>query len=380
MASVSLKENIKEKALELGFDLCRVAPACETELAAEYKAWLSEGYHGEMTYMARTADGRLDPSLVLPGVRSIVVVAVSYHTVPWPSELRHDPSRGLIARYAWGLDYHDLLVPNLRLLADFLAHEVRGEVAFRVYVDTGPVMEKVWARKAGLGFIGKNTCLISPRHGSYLFLGVILTTAELEADPPLEKIGCGSCCRCLPSCPTGAFPKPYLLDARRCISYLTIELKGPIPRQLRPSLGNWIFGCDVCQEVCPWSVKFSRPSRWRELYPAAEDFVAPRLVEVIRLNEADFRARYRKRPVWRARRRGFLRNAAVALGNWGDSLAVGPLGEALLDSEPLIRGHAAWALGRIGGSRARRMLEAAWGREEDPYVREEIMHALEGDC
>jgi epoxyqueuosine reductase len=330
-----------------------------------------------MDYMARTAGKRLDPDLVLPGTRSILVVAVSYHTVSWPPGLLEDRSRGLIARYAWGLDYHRILLPRLQALARFIQAEARGEAATMAYVDTGPVLEKAWAHGAGLGFLGKNTCLISPRYGSFLFLGTILTTLEIEPDPPVD-VGCGTCARCMPACPTGAFPAPYVLDARRCISYLTIELKGPIPHDLRPLVGNWIFGCDLCQEVCPWNKKFSQRSPIAELYPSSLEDMAPKLVDVIAMDDATFRVRYRKRPLWRAKRRGLLRNAAVALGNWGDPIATPALVLALEDAEPLVRGHAAWALGKIGGGQARKILLAAWMRESDPYVCWELERALEG--
>ncbi len=374
----TFKARLRERAQELGFDLCRVAGAGTAPFAEHFAQWVEEGRAGEMAYMARSADRRTDPRLVLPGLRSILVVAVSYHTIPWPPGLRDDPSRGLIARYAWGLDYHDLLLPRLEALARFLQRETGGEAAYRAYVDTGPVLEKAWAHRAGLGFVGKNACLISPRYGSYIFLGVLLTTAEVEPDPPLRGIGCGRCSRCMPACPTDAFPRPYVLDSRRCISYLTIELKGPIPHHLRPLMGNWIFGCDLCQEVCPWNSKFAQSTPIAELFPAREEDIAPKLLDVIAMDEAAFRERYRRRPVWRARRRGLLRNAAVALGNWGDPAAVPALAAALRDPEPLVRGHAAWALGRIGGRQAGNCLDRAWTCEEDAYVRSELEAALDG--
>jgi epoxyqueuosine reductase len=373
----SFKASIRERARELGFDLCRVAACCSAPFGQHFSRWLQEGNAGEMDYMARTAGKRLDPDLVLPGTRSILVVAVSYHTVSWPPGLLEDRSRGLIARYAWGLDYHRILLPRLQALARFIQAEARGEAATMAYVDTGPVLEKAWAHGAGLGFLGKNTCLISPRYGSFLFLGTILTTLEIEPDPPVD-VGCGTCARCMPACPTGAFPAPYVLDARRCISYLTIELKGPIPHDLRPLVGNWIFGCDLCQEVCPWNKKFSQRSPIAELYPSSLEDMAPKLVDVIAMDDATFRVRYRKRPLWRAKRRGLLRNAAVALGNWGDPIATPALVLALEDAEPLVRGHAAWALGKIGGGQARKILLAAWMRESDPYVCWELERALEG--
>ncbi|MEJ2210289.1 MAG: tRNA epoxyqueuosine(34) reductase QueG, partial [Anaerolineae bacterium] len=291
------------------------------------------------------------------------------------AHLRDDASRGVIASYAWGPDYHDLMLPRLEELA-----AVPGQpAAHRAYVDTGPLLERALAAAGGLGFIGRNTNLIHPRLGSWLFLGEILMDVDL---PPMavsesEAAGtCGRCTRCLQACPTGAFAAPYVLDARRCISYLTIELKGPIPRELRPLVGNRIFGCDICQEVCPWNRRFARPSDpppWPAPPPEA---MAPPLLELLALDEEAFRRRFAGSPIRRAKRRGLLRNVAVALGNWGHPAAVPGLVRALGDAEPLVRGHAAWALGRIGTPPARRALAQALPAEGDDWVREEIGAAL----
>jgi epoxyqueuosine reductase len=328
-----------------------------------------------MGYMARpdTIAHRADPARILPGARTLVVVGLNHHTRPLPAGLWDDPARGLIASYAWGADYHDLMLPRLKQLAAALEVETGGPIAHRAYVDTGPLLERDLAAAAGLGFVGKNTNLIHPRLGSWLLLGALLLVVDL---PPRNGGGdggtCGRCTRCLDACPTAAFAAPYVLDARRCISYLTIEHRGPIPRELRPLLGNRIFGCDICQEVCPWNRRFARPGADPAFHPRDVDAIAPSLLDLLALDEGAFRQRFRGTPIWRAKRRGLLRNAAVAAGNWGDPVAVPALARALEDGEPLIRCHAAWALGRIGGAHARSVLDRALAVEVDSEVRAEI--------
>jgi epoxyqueuosine reductase len=353
MSMVSLTERVCRKARDLGFDRVGVAPARPTRYLAAYRAWLARGYHGQMGYMARPdrIERREDPTRIVPGVRSIVCVGLNYYPGPLPAELGRDPSRGLISNYAWGVDYHDLILPRLEELAAFVRAEAGREVAHRVYVDTGPVLERAYAAQAGLGFVGKNTCLVVPRMGSWLFLGEMLLDLELEPTPEEADVSCGICRRCLDACPTGALVAPYVLDARRCISYLTIELRGPIPLELRPSMGNWIYGCDVCQSVCPWQ-RFARPTRERSFRAPDPDRAAPSLLDVVEMSEETFRRRYRGTPICRIGRGRLLRNAAVALGNWGAERAVPALAKALADPEPLVREHAAWALGRMRGDRS----------------------------
>ncbi|MEA3339815.1 MAG: tRNA epoxyqueuosine(34) reductase QueG, partial [Chloroflexota bacterium] len=341
------------------------------------------GYHGEMGYLARPdrVTRREDPARILPGARSVVCVGLNYYTAPLPAALEHDPARGLISNYAWGLDYHDLMLTRLEELAAFIAaaawREMGREVKHRAYVDTGPLLERAYAAEAGLGFTGKNTCLIHPQMGSWLFLGQILLDVALEPTTEKVSVSCGSCTRCLDACPTGALVAPHVLDARRCISYLTIELKGPIPRELRPLIGNRIFGCDVCQTVCPWQ-RFAKPTSEAAFRPDEPDRAAPLLLDLIALNEGEFRQRYEGTPILRTGRGRLLRNAAVALGNWEDERAIPALAQALTDAEPLVRGHAAWALGRIGGRETRKALEKAWRGEREPYVRQEIQASLKG--
>jgi len=374
---MSLTQRVCARARELGFDLVGVAPAAPPPHLDAYRAWLARGYHGEMGYLARPdrVARREDLSVALPGVRSVICVALNYYTGPHPQQLERDPSRGLISNYAWGRDYHALIAERLERLAVFLRREAGGGVSTRVYVDTGPVLERAYAVRAGLGFIGKNTCLIHPRLGSWLFLGEILVDVELQHEAQAMRARCGTCRRCLDACPTGALVAPRVLDARLCISYLTVELKGAIPRELRPLVGNRIFGCDVCQAVCPWQ-RFARPTGEASFQDVPPERSAPALLDLIELDEDAFRQRYSGSPVLRAGRRGLLRNVAVALGNWGDGRAVPALAWALGDAEPLIRGHAAWALGCIGGRQARESLQNQLHVEADPYVRDEVQHAL----
>lgn len=348
---MTFTQRIKARALELGFDLAGVAEAGPSQQHDAYLEWLRAGFHGTMSYLARpdAVARRRDPRAILPGARSVVVVAMSYY-VPNREPAANDARpRGRIARYARNDDYHDVMTRRLEALVGFMRAEAGQEVQARVYVDTGPVLERELASRAGLGWIGKHTNLIHPRWGSWLLLGEIITDLALEPDPPFEQDHCGTCTRCLVACPTGALVAPRVLDARRCISYLTIELKEPIPPDLRPLMGEWIFGCDVCQEVCPWNQKFARLTTELAFRPR-DDLAALDLMALLSLDEEGFRRRFQGSPIRRAKRRGLLRNVAVALGNLGDQVAIPALARALDDSEPLVREHAAWALGQIGGA------------------------------
>ena len=333
--------------------------------------------HGSLSYMAREdrLARRRDLSIILPTVRTMIMVGVDYQTFSLPPEIAHDPARGRIAAYAWGQDYHEVLTPRLEELARWLKAQSAEPVAHRAYVDTGAILERSHAQQAGLGFIGKNTMLIHPRRGSYFFLGELLTDVEFDAyDVPQRETMCGSCTRCSAACPTDAFPEPYVLDARRCISYLTIEHKGWIERDLRPMMGNWIMGCDVCQEVCPFS-RFAPPSQEMAFQQTDMHRIAPLLVDVLQLDEAGFHQRYDGSPVQRLKRERLVRNACIAAGNWRDAQVIAPLVQLLSDSSALIRGHAAWALGRIGTSGA--ALREAFAQESDPVARSEIAAALQ---
>jgi epoxyqueuosine reductase len=378
---MGLTDRICAKARGLGFDLVGVAPApADAYLTPHldgYRSWIARGYHGEMGYMARAdrVERRMDPGRIVPGARSVICVGLNYYPGVLTADRDCDPARGLISNYAWGLDYHDVMLPRLEQLAAFAHAEAGREVSYRVYVDTGPVLERAYAARAGLGFIGKNTCLIHPKIGSWLFLGEVLIDVELASTSAQGRVGCGTCRRCLDACPTGALVEPYVLDARRCISYLTIELKGPIPHQLRPLVGSWIYGCDVCQLVCPWQ-RFARSTQQPAFLAEAMDRTAPPLSSLIRMGEEAFHRRYEGGPILRIGRARLLRNVAVALGNWGDERAVASLVSALADEEPLVRGHAAWALARIGGRVALTGLADALQKEQDAYVRYEMTVAM----
>ena len=339
---------IKNVALELGFDLAGIAPASPSVHAADVRAWLAAGHHGEMAWLARDPERRLDPARVLPGARSVIVVGLSYAVAPPPSARWDNPLYGRVARYAWGPDYHEVLLPKLMELGRLVEAAAGRPTAWRAYVDTGPVLEREIAARAGLGFVGRNTLLVSPDYGSLLFLGEILTDLDLEPDLVTDEtpVGCGSCHRCLESCPTHAFPSAYVLNSRRCISYLTIEHRGSIPEDLRPLMKNWIYGCDECQTVCPWVKQFAKPGRTRFL-SADPEVAAPELTGLLALDEDAFRARFRGSPVLRTKRRGLLRNVCVALGNSGDPAVIPSLERACTDPEPLIREHAAWALDQL---------------------------------
>lgn len=373
-------ERLKTRALALGFNLVGIAPAAPSPGLDVYLRWVEAGMHGTMVYMARPdrVDRRRDLNLIVPGARSLVVVGLDYGTGLIDPETLQHPARGRIAAYAWGVDYHAIMTPRLQTLADWLRAESGQPLAQRVYVDTGAILERSHAQQAGLGFTGKNTMLIHPRRGSNFFLGEILTDIAFDRyDDPAPQTMCGSCTRCLVACPTDAFPRPFVLDARRCISYLTIEHKGWIDPALRPLMGNWIFGCDICQDVCPWQ-RFSPPASEPALFPTAIDRAAPPLLDVLALDEAGFMARFAGSPVQRIKRDWLVRNACIAAGNWGSPEAIPALAALLDDASALVRGHAAWGLGRILGADATPMLAARLPIETDDDVRTEIARALDG--
>jgi epoxyqueuosine reductase len=345
-----LERRLKEQALAQGFELAGIAPAGPADGFERLQEWLARGFAGSMDYMGRHEEARRHPAGVLPTVRTVLMVAMNYAPArePFTSE-REEPDAshnltGKIARYARGDDYHDVLRGKLKQLLAWIQREVPGAQG-RAVVDTAPLLERDFARRAGLGWFGKNTMLIHKKLGSYFLLGALLLDLELEADTPFAANHCGTCTACLDACPTNAFPAPGMLDARRCISYLTIELRRPIPAELRPPMGDWVFGCDICQEVCPWNRK-APPGREPAL-GARPDLEALDLVEVMGLSEEDFRRRFKGTAIYRSKRRGLLRNAAIVLGNQGDPMALPALEKALADSEPLVREAAEWAIARI---------------------------------
>lgn len=346
MPVAELTQRIKALAYEVGFDLVGIAPVHASPELAFFAHWLDAGYAGEMHYLERNRERRSDLQQVLPGAQSVVVCALNYDTDSPYSTTQPDPTRGWIGRYAWGQDYHTVIQKKLAHLQTLLAALVpTAQMASKFYVDTGPVVERVYAKYAGLGWFGKNTCIIHPRLGSWLFLGELLLTIPLDYDrPTLDH--CGTCTRCLEACPTDALREPYVLDARRCISYLTIELKGVIPADLRAPIGNNIFGCDICQDVCPWN-RQRHFSHEPALQPRPEQ-VYPPLAELARLTQAEFKQRFRGTALERTKRRGLLRNVCVAMGNSGNTAFI-PLLESLVDDEEaLVREHAAWALTQLG--------------------------------
>jgi epoxyqueuosine reductase len=367
-----LSQRIKNEGQRLGFELVGISPVRVPPHEESFADWLRKKYHGHLEYMERTELLRRDPRLLVPWAVSIISVGMNYYT-PFKRVTPAERGRGWISRYAWGDDYHEIIREKLAALLTFL-REIGGEmVQGRAFVDSGPILERDFAGTAGIGWIGKNTQLISPKKGSWFFLGELFTDLPLSYDQAIRD-RCGQCDLCLKACPTGAFTGPYLLDARRCISYLTIELKGFIPRHLRSLIGNHIFGCDICQEVCPYNIKAG--STGEPSYLPRRGFYAPELIGLLSISREEFRRRFHGSPILRAKRRGFLRNVAVALGNNAGPEAVPALTRALNDEEPLVRGHVAWALGRIGTSEALAALRQRLLSEDNPEVKSEIQEAL----
>ncbi len=360
-------------ALEAGFDRAGVAGLEPLEHGEALVRWLERGDQAGMEYLGRRTEARLDPSRIFPGARSVLVVALQYHPLGQP-----EPPGDLwrrVARYARGKDYHDVMGLRLRALEDRIREAFPG-CETRRYVDTGPVLERELAARAGMGAVGKNTMLLHPEGGSWFLLGEIFLSLGVPSGAPDQPLAdlCGNCTLCIEACPTGALPEPYRLDSNRCISYWTIEHRGPLPPEARRMVGGWVFGCDVCQEVCPWNATPAgsvHPEM--ELPPERAELDLARL---LRLPREEYVERFRGSPMKRAKLEGLQRNAAVAMGNRLERRYIGPLAEALREGEPVVRGHAAWALGRIGGEEARRVLEAALEGEPDEGVRGEIEAAL----
>jgi epoxyqueuosine reductase len=413
-------QTIKDYAYSLGFDNARIAtaeafPEAERVLRDRIEQGMMDGLPW---FTAERANVSCHPDALLPDARSIISLAMCYLTEQPQEEERHlqeGSPRGRISRYAWGDDYHDIIKPKLHQFAawlrDYARTEMGDEVETRLFVDTGRMVDRAVAQRAGLGWYGKNTNILTKSWGSWVFLAEIVTNLPLVADEPL-KANCGSCERCLHACPTGALPRPYELDTPRCISFLTIELRGSIPLELRPLMGNLIFGCDICQDVCPvnqvaekrlgvrnertseLASTASRPARpviqlqprhtpnstsfrgHESFYPRPQVSGTPELLSLLSLTEDEFRERFRRSPIKRTKRRGLLRNVCVALGNSGDRRAVPALSKALHDDEALVRGHAAWALGRLGGEQAQQELRAVTSTEQDDEVQREIACAL----
>jgi epoxyqueuosine reductase len=344
--NADLKTRIRQRALELGFDDCRFTTADPPDHSREFQYWLAQERHGQMAYLARNAHKRVNPRAVLEDARTIIVLVTSYARPEHEEPVSRLSGSGVIARYARHEDYHDVLGNRLKSLTEFI-HALSEGARSLWYVDTGPVLERDIAQRAGAGFIGKHTNLISRGLGNWTFLSEIITTIGLEPDPP-ERNRCGTCARCISACPTQAIVAPFELDARRCISYLTIELKGSIPEDLRPAIGNRIYGCDDCLAACPWN-RFAREGKVMRDHARA-DLKQPDLLGLLELDDAAFKARFAGTPILRTKRRGLLRNVCVALGNVGDTSALPALERAAQDPEPLIAEHARWAIRRIHGT------------------------------
>lgn len=355
-----MKNVVRQRALQLGFDDCRFTTAAPPQSGAQFQNWLAAKEHGEMSYLQRNAGQRIDPQKVMEGANSIILLTASYEvessTPEVPSGFHKAPGiasngrfSGAVARYARFTDYHKVMGERLKVLSAFV-DQIGGKGTRSLwYIDTGPFLERDLAQRAGLGFIGKHTNLISRQSGNWLFIAEIITTLEFETDTP-ENNRCGSCTRCLTACPTQAITAPFRLDARRCISYLTIELKGPIPVSLRVAMGNRIYGCDDCLAVCPWN-RFARQGKLMREH-SRPDLAQPDLLGLLALDELGFKARFAGTPILRIKRRGLFRNVCVALGNVGDSSALPALARAAGELDPLITEHATWAIGQIQGRRA----------------------------
>lgn len=367
----AIAERLKAQAYGLGFDLAGITTLGAVATAEVFDDWVARGYAGEMAYLPRGAEKRHDTRLPYEGAVSALVVAMSYGG---------RESSGPVARYARGDDYHDVMVEKLDALHRWLEAETGAPIRGKSYVDTGPILERDLARRAGLGWFGKNTNLLHPASGSFFFLGGLFVELELPPDAPFEAERCGSCTRCLEACPTGALVAPRTLDATKCISYLTIELKGAIPEELREKIGELLYGCDICQEVCPWNERFSRtlpddsPFRPREALGGKDSRTLAR--ELLAMTQEEFSRAFKGSPMKRAKLRGLKRNAAVVLGTIGSAEDVPALAAALADPEPMVRGHTAWALAKIGSAEALEALRAKESVESNPAVLEELRRAL----
>jgi epoxyqueuosine reductase len=355
-APATLAARAKEIALALGFDRAGVARLAPTRESRAFAAWIARGLHGEMAWLARDVEKRVDPRLLFAGARSALVVSLVYD--PGEPEAPAPSAGARIAKYAQGADYHEILLPRLRSVGDALEALVARPARWRAWVDTGPVLERVLAAQAGLGWIGKNTCVIDPALGSFTFLGVLATELELAPDAP-EPDHCGSCRACLDACPTDAFPEPYVLDATRCLAYSTIELRGAIPEPLRAPQGDWAFGCDVCQDVCPWNTRSRRtipPDRGglRAALAPRDEWRRPTLAWLLALDEDAWRASTKKSALRRAKHRGLLRNAIVASGASGDASLLPLLERHAASPDAVLAEHARWAIEKLSGIAPRR--------------------------
>jgi len=395
-ACMQLKEKIHEYAKEYcGFDIVGFSNVQPSSHETTVRNWVKEGYHGGMSWYERSLDKRVNPEKVFDTAKTIIMVGVNYYPFDYSEDVLNDPSRGIIARYAVYDDYHEILLPKLVQLKDFIEKEVGRSLEYKAYVDTGPILEREIAARAGLGFQGRNTTLINFEYGSWVLLAELIIDVELDdesviASEPGErgnleiassqsllamtdkKSGCFSCTRCIDICPTKAILKPGVIDSNKCISYLTIEHKGIIPLEFRKLMKNRIYGCDICQEVCPWNKSRQKISQNKD-FKARQDLFAPKLLDLFPMTQEQFSARFKKSPIKRAKREGFLRNVLVAMGNWADPSLVKTLEIGLQDKSPVIRAHAVWALQQVDSQESKKMLTRHRPSEMDDEVLNEFL-------
>ncbi len=375
---MSLRDDIQAEAFALGFSLIGVTHAAPPMHFTAYRRWIEAGLHAGMEYLANehNCSRRADLTRVLPGCRSLLMLGIGYPNPASLPEPLDDLARGRVAAYAWGEDYHNVLLPRLDQLAQRIASMLTPPPRWLAYTDTGAILERSLSQRAGLGWISKNTCLIAPGFGSYFFIAELLLDVEIEPDLPFSADRCGNCRRCLDACPTACILPDRTIDASRCISYLTIENRGDIALELRPKLGEWVFGCDVCQWVCPWNIRFA-PAAGDPAFDPRPGLPRPILREDLLLTPSAFKRRFENTPLLRARRRGYLRNLAVAAGNLADDALTPVLAQVLAkEPEALVRAHAAWALGRLNNPASRQALQQARRSEPDSAVQTEILAAL----
>lgn len=374
MIPEELTQSLKAEAGRLGFQLSGACPAVTPRGFGHFSKWLEDGYAGEMLYLSERKAAYRDPNLVMEGVESLLMLGMSYHSRPPETP---NAGQGRISRFAWGAgDYHDLIHRRLKELCRFARSLSKDDdpIQVRGIIDTAPLLEREFAALAGMGWQAKNTMLISREHGSWFFLAALLIDRPLVYDQPIETNHCGSCTACLDACPTDAFDGPHVLDARKCISYLTIEHRSDIPQELRDGMGNWMFGCDICQEVCPWN-RFAVESE-ESIFQPVDAHNPLNLIPLFDLDDDSFRIRFRKTPLWRSKRRGILRNAAIVLGNQKDAAATSALQKGLKDDEPMIRSACAWALGELGSQVEIDALRSQQQVEQNRDVLEELTLAL----
>ncbi len=378
---MTISELIKSAALEAGFSLVSIATCDPPPHSEKFDDWLDRGEYGEMTWVKKHPDKRKDPSKVVDFGKSILTLGMNYLQFALPPSIQVEPDRGRFSMYAWGLDYHGLMWSRMNELGGKISELAGREIKFKAFCDTAPLMEKPIASSAGMGFIGKNSLLINKQYGSRLFLGEIILDLELEPDVVKQKsLGCGSCVRCMKNCPTGALQKEYAVNAGKCISYWTVEHRGVIPVEVRPMLGNWIFGCDICQNVCPFNLKKRVATEEKHFLLKDPEYSAPKLLDLIKMSQEEFSTRFKGSEVKRTKRRGLLRNVAIAIGNWGSDEAFETLVDIIQnEEESLIRGHAVWALSQLENKKkALTFLEKIRAHEKDEYVNSEIILAMNG--